>query len=629
MFRNRRRTRRARIAVAGAAALLAVGIAACSSSGTSSNSPAASPSTSATGTKVAGGTATVALPPSTTLSYIFPFTSIANISVYNANQFQWLMYRPLYMFGGNDTSISVNYALSPANAPVYSSDGKTVTINFKGWKWSDGETVDAQDLIFWLNMMKAEKANYYGYAPGLAPDNIVSYSATGPNQVTMHFDKAYSSLWFTYNQLAEFTPMPLAWDVTSSGAKAGSGGCATDTAKDKWAKCVAVYNFLAAQAKAAASYATSPIWGVVDGPWKLSSYNTNGNVTMVPNTAYSGSPKPSLSAVKFVPYTDDTTEYTALKTSQLDVGYIPQQDLPQKPLSQVLPTTNPLGSAYNLQPFYSFGFFYYQPNFNNPKTGPIFRQLYVRQALQELMNQNGDGEAIWRGYAYPESGPVPTEPNNQWVPAVQKANNGQGPYPFSIANAKALLTSHGWQEVGGVMTCEDPAKCGAGISKGQQLSFTYDYATGQQTVTDEVQNYKSDAAQAGVKINLVGQTFNTIIGESTPCKPGPKCSWDVLWFGGWAYDGPGFEPTGESLFYTGSGSNSGSYSDPTMDKLINATHTDSSLSAFQQYATYASQQLPFIWTTNEYAVQAVSSKLQNVTFNPLYTLVPEYWYFTK
>ena len=68
--------------------------------------------------------------------------------------------------------------------------------------------------------------------------------------------------------------MPAAWDVTSAGAKAGSGGCATDTAKDKWAKCTAVYNFLAAQAKNTKTYATSPIWWVVDGPWKLSSFST-------------------------------------------------------------------------------------------------------------------------------------------------------------------------------------------------------------------------------------------------------------------------------------------------------------------------------------------------------------------
>ena len=50
---------------------------------------------------------------------------------------------------------------------------------------------------------------------------------------------------------------------------------------------------------------------------------------------------------------------------------------------------------------------------------------------------------------------------------------------------------------------------------------------------------------------------------------------------------------------------------------------------FHQYATYGAQQLPFIWIAERVHVQAVSSKLHNVTFNPLYTLLPEYWYFTK
>jgi peptide/nickel transport system substrate-binding protein len=103
----------------------------------------------------------------------------------------------------------------------------------------------------------------------------------------------------------------------------------------------------------------------------------------------------------------------------------------------------------------------------------------------------------------------------------------------------------------------------------------------------------------------------------------------VFAYGGWDFDGPGFEPTGEPLFATGAGSNSGNYSDPTMDNLITATHTSNSLSVFDQYATYGAQQLPFIWNPNPYLVQAVSSNLHNVTFNSLYTLLPEYWYFTK
>ena len=89
-------------------------------------------------------------------------------------------------------------------------------------------------------------------------------------------------------------------------------------------------------------------------------------------------------------------------------------------------------------------------------------------------------------------------------------------------------------------------------------------------------------SQVGIDINLVGQTFNTIIGESAPCAPmGPKCNVQVFAYGGWGFDGPGFEPTGEPLFATGAGSNSGNYSDPTMDKLITETHTSSSLSTLR------------------------------------------------
>ncbi len=180
MFRNRRRTRIARVAAAGAAALLAVGIAACSSSSSPSGGSTSSASASSTARRSAGGTARVALAPGVTLSYIWPYTPLASANEYNAEQFQMLMYRPLYMFGNNGNSVAVNYPLSLANAPSYSADGKTVTITMKGWKWSNGEAVDASDVVFWLNMMKAEPDNYYGYVPGLLPDNLASYSATEP-----------------------------------------------------------------------------------------------------------------------------------------------------------------------------------------------------------------------------------------------------------------------------------------------------------------------------------------------------------------------------------------------------------------------------------------------------------------
>ena len=109
MYLGRRMRRLTGVAVVAVAATVAAG---CSSSSTP-------PPSSSGGTAVKGGTATVALPAGITYNWIFPFYAITNASVYNGQQFQWLMYRPLYMFGNNtNTSTAINYPLSTANAPV-------------------------------------------------------------------------------------------------------------------------------------------------------------------------------------------------------------------------------------------------------------------------------------------------------------------------------------------------------------------------------------------------------------------------------------------------------------------------------------------------------------------------------
>jgi peptide/nickel transport system substrate-binding protein len=495
-----------------------------------------------------------------------------------------------------------------------------VTVSLKGWKWSNGEAVDAQDVGFWLNMMKAEKTNYAGYTPGTLPDNLASFSIPSADTIVLHLTKAYASTWFTYNQLAEITPMPQAWDVTSATAKAGSGGCAT-TISD----CAAVFNFLTAQSKDTSGYASSPIWGVVDGPWKLSAFSITGNDTFVPNKAYSGSPKPQIAALKYVTYTTDTAEYTALKTGSLDVGTIPPADLPEKPVGQSLPSTNPLGSGYTLQPFYTYAIAYFYVNFSNPTYGPALKQLYFRQALAYVDDQVGMAESIYRGYAYPSTGPVPSEPSNTFEPAAESANNGAGLYPYNIAKAKSLLESHGWTEVGGVMTCQTPAKCGAGVKAGTKASFTLDYTSGVSTLTQQEDIYKSDAAQAGIQISVNGESFDTLLGTAVPTNK----SWTMVDISGWAYDGPGYLPTGEPLFLTGAPSNAGGYSNSTVDSEIEGIQDNSSLSLFHQYATEIAEQEPFIWVPQAYFIEAVNSSLKGVTWNPMYTFTPEYWSFTK
>jgi len=249
MFGRRRKISVAGVAAVAATALLAAGCGSSSSSGNSNSS-----------TSVKNAVATLPLVTGTGANCIFPFEGTQCYSVANFEDFEYQMTLPLYQFGSNsETNVTVNYALSPADAPVYKNGGKTVVINLKGWKWSNGETVNAKDLVFFLNMLEAEKTAYAGYSPGLLPDNMSSYQATGPDQVTLQLKQAYGSTWFTYNQLAILFPLPMAWDVTSATGAAGSGGCTSDSAADGWAKCKPVFTFLNSQNITSLASTVSPL----------------------------------------------------------------------------------------------------------------------------------------------------------------------------------------------------------------------------------------------------------------------------------------------------------------------------------------------------------------------------------
>jgi len=617
MFASRHRLR-----VAGGVAAIAVVAMVAAACGSTSNN-------SSTSTKyVSGAVATIPNVTGSGANCIFPMETTACYSVANYSDFMDLMFRPLYMFGGNNNSITVNYALSTADKPIYTDGGKTVVINLKPWKWSNGETVDAKDLIFFLNMLEAEKINYAGYTPDLLPDNVTSYQQTGTQQVTLHLKTAYSSLWYTYNQLAILYPFPMAWDVTHAGAAAGSGGCTTDTAADGWAKCKAVWTYLNSQNKDTSTYATNPLWQVVNGPFRLTSYNVSGAYNFVPNPKYSGSPKPSIAELKFVVYTSTDAIYTALKTGALSQGPIPSTDL-TKAGPNYLPATNPLASAPNggywLQAQEEFGIGYAYENFNNPTYGPVFKQLYFRQAMMMLDNQVGMNTSVGRGYSVSTVAGVPSVPVSQWISPAMKANGGQGPYPYNPTKAKALLAAHGWKVVSNVLTCESSA-CGAGIKVGTQAKFSMQYSSGASTQADDVDILKSGLAQAGIQLSAAPETFDSLLADLTPCTPSEsRCSWTFLYLGAWLFNGPGFEPTGEPLYATGAVNNSGSYSNAKMDSLINATHTSSSLSTFYAYANYTAQQLPVLFMPLGTTTFANSNGLHDVTQSPVLMFFPEYW----
>jgi peptide/nickel transport system substrate-binding protein len=602
--------------VGAALAVLALATTACSSSG---------PGGGGTGPGKASGIATWALPPNTVPNWIWPLTPIGNFSVVNAGNFQQLMYRPLYWFGDSSGGPGLSVQRSLAELPVYSDGGRTVTVKLKPYSWSNGERVTAANVLFWINMEKAEKANYAGYVPGQFPDNVVSAAATADDTVVLKLDRAYSEQWFTYNELGQITPMPMAWDVTAPGSPGGCSG--------SMAKCPAVYTFLSKQAKDLSTYATNPIWQVVDGPWRLDSFKTDGHVSFVPNEKWSGSPKPALKKVVLAPFTTDAAEFNVLRAGQtLDVGYLPTSDVTRAKPAGSPPDQagdNPLSSRYSLAPWFLYGVNYFPLNFGNPTVGPIFAQLYFRQALQSLVDQDSIIAAAAKGYGVPTTGPIPLYPDSALVSPLERQN----PYPFDLAAARKQLTEHGWNVVpGGTSSCArpgtGPGECGAGIGAGQKLQFDLLYSSGQQTVDTAMRSLKSNAAQVGIQLRTSTAPFNTVIGTAVPCS-GPKCTWQLAnWGGGWVY-APDYYPTGEDIFGTGAASNVGSYSDRTMDGLIRETTIHGGTAPMLAYEDALARALPVIWQPNyTYSLTEVANGLSGVTpQNPFGTITPEDWHY--
>jgi peptide/nickel transport system substrate-binding protein len=382
------------------------------------------------------------------------------------------------------------------------------------------------------------------------------------------------------------------------------------------------------------AYVGSPLWSIVDGPWKLSAFNADGHVTFVPNKSYSGPVKPKLAAFQEVPFTTDSAEYDVLRSAssstKIDVGYLPEQDAPAKPAG-VAVGSNPV-SGYTLSPWLIWGINYFVVNYQSTTgNGPILKQLYFRQALEDEMNQQAVVSGPLRGYGNLTVGPVGTVPATQWLSSQGKSGN---PFPFDPTKAKSLLTSHGWKVVpNGISTCTDPTLCGPGIKKGQGLSFSLPYATGISWIASEMTQLQSNTATIGIKLNLDPKPFAQVIATAGGNCVAAKlpCNWDMAnWGGGWSFS-PDYAPTGEQLFLSGVVANSGGYSSSTDDSLINKTLTNSNLQDMYSWQNYLSSQLPVIWQPNgDYQLTEVASNLHGVTpQSTTLSINPEDWYFTK
>jgi peptide/nickel transport system substrate-binding protein len=575
---------------------------------------------SAASNSSSGATVTFAEQPGSPPRYIFPMIPPAQCLVQNTQQFQFLLYRPLYWFGGPGApgTLKMNKKQSVAYAPIYNSNDTMVTVKLKRWMWSDGVPVTATDIIFWMDLLEATKTRSCFYAPGEFPSNVTSFQAVGSDTVVFHLDASVNPAWFTNNELTEIYPIPQQmWDRTSRSDPDGNYASTPSGA-------VAVYNFLTAQSANPASFASNPIWQVVDGPWRLVQMTNLGFAKFVPNPHYSGSPKPRVKAFEEIPFTSGTSEFLALRDGDIDVGYLPTSDLSEK---------GALASkGFTASPWYEWGVNDFVENFNNPTVGPIFDQLYIRQAMQSLVNQPELISKIYHGTATSAYGPVPTAVPNSDTTSQERTN----PYPYDPKHAITLLKDNGWSvNPTGTSVCVRPGsaagECGAGIAKNASLSFNLEYAAGNASLTAEYEALKSSFGKVGITLNLTSAPLDTVYATGTKCTPSEAaCSWEMVSWGYGIIYTPQDYPTGELYFLPGAGPNAGSYSNSLNNTYIRASLTSTGgLPALHTYDNYLRLQLPVIWLPLPYyQLTEITKGLHGVAPQDVFSQIyPQNWYY--
>lgn len=490
----------------------------------------------------------IALPPQVSLNWFPPIVPVT--ACYDVNGGGWFgpdMYKPLVWVNPND---AIDYARSLASGISVNRNDTvfTVTLNPK-WHWSNGQPVTAADAAYDVQLILAASGSKAPWAycfagSGGVPGDWKSVHVTGLYTFSITTTKPVNPAWFEHNGLGQIVPVPKStWE--------------------RYANPLQELNWI----KSVSATWSNRVYDVYDGPYHIVSGVNSEYWLYAANPHYDGVHQPTFRTVRYYYETSEASTFLALKKKTVELATAPSSYLGAlKKMTDYRIVAPPL-----------FGYQWLGLNYRRTTldVGPLFNNLYIRQALQMGIDQAAIIK-LYGGYATPVYGPVPRFPHN-----IYYDYRLPDYYPYNPARGKALLESHGWHEVNGVME-----------KNGTKLAFPIldQSGAGSPSIQDEFEIIQAGWAKEGIKA--------TIYLSALPANDGQN--WAVSGFGTWVY-APDFYPSGGSLFASTGGVNlsGGDYRSAEMDHLIQATYAPGSeaqtIQRFYAYEKYAAQQLPVLW----------------------------------
>jgi len=263
------------------------------------------------------------------------------------------------------------------------------------------------------------------------------------------------------------------------------------------------------------------------GPYKLQSWSQGHQMVLVANPG-SWRGKPKIARLVFDENVSSDLQFLRFQRDQYQLMVGP---LPSEIYAKVLASPS-LKKLYHMRPQDTIVYL----AFNT--TRPAFQNVDLREAVNYAIDKQLLIRDVTNG-----RGSVMTQPLPSDVPGYNKSVQG---FPYNPTLAKQLVKASGY--------------------KGQQLTFVYPSNTSDRTRTAEI--IQSELKAIGLNVYLQGYnelgTYWTLVDT-------PSANWDICW-DDWSMDFPNAVDIFENLMSTEAfnGNNSGNWTDPQFQKLIDA-----------------------------------------------------------
>ncbi len=390
-----------------------------------------------------------------------------------------------------------------------SPDGKTYTFTLKkDIKFSNGDPVTAQDVIYSLNRVTRGDANSSGAAPyGFAYSDIVGYNH-----------------WFNGGN-----PPPAGMTGMSglTSPRPGVVRIKLKTPQAFFLNEMALMSAAIVDPRVVKEYGQNyQTHAVGTGPYKLASWNRGHQMVLLPNTTSwryrKGEPKVVMDE-------NVSSSLALLRYQQGDYAFL-FGPLPSEIYAKVLASSQLKSQYHNVV---ENGVVYLA--FNTTKAP--FNNVLMRQAVNYAINKQLILKNITNDRTNMMTQPLP--------PGIAGYNPSiKDPYPYNPTKARQLLQQAGYH--------------------GQQLTFIYPSNESDHVRTAEI--IQTELAAVGMKVSLVGTSQ---IGNYWPLEDNPKGSWNIAWTD-WFQDYPDAQDFLFNLLSRQAfgATNVGDWTDPQFQRLI-------------------------------------------------------------